>query len=172
MEAFEAMDQDELVGQVVAGSKEAFAQLVRLHQAAVRWHLVRCLRDPSVADDLAQEVFLCAYQNLATFRATGSLRGWLLGIARNMATQHIRSEVRRRRKEKGSLASQMSQWRLERMSQEPGEEEDQERTFEALQGCIGQLAPESRRVIEEHYFGRQTTESIARRQGRAQGPYA
>ena len=90
-----------LLRQAAGGSREAFALLVRLHQAAVRWCLVRYVRDPATADDLAQEVFLAAYQNLATCRSAGSLRGWLLGIARNVAIQHVRSESRRRLRERG-----------------------------------------------------------------------
>ena len=114
--------------------------------------------------------FSCrAYQNLATFRSAGSLRGWLIGIARNMAIQHVRTEVRRRRKERGPLSARLSQWRIEQLAQDPGDGEDQERTFEALQACIEQLAPESRRVVDEHYFQRRTMESIAQRQGRGAG---
>lgn len=165
------MAEDDLVGQALAGSKEAFARLVRAHQAAVRWYLVRCLRDAAAADDLAQEVFLCAYQNLASCRSMGNLRGWLLGIARNMALQHVRSEVRRRRKERGLLSSRLSEWRIEKWAAEPGHDEDQERTFEALRQCIESLAPESRRVVEDHYFHRQTAESIAKKQARARGPF-
>ena len=145
MEAFEAMDEVELVRQAVAGSREAFARLVRLHQAAVRWYLVRCVRDPAAADDLAQEVFLCAYQNLATFRSAGSLRGWLIGIARNMAVQHVRTEVRRRRKERGSLSAPlgpMADRAIGRKSRATAR--TRSGRSRPCEQCIEQLAPESR----------------------------
>ena len=143
--------------------------LVRLHQAAVRWCLVRYVRDPATADDLAQEVFLAAYRNLATCRSAGSLRGWLLGIARNMAIQHVRTESRRRLRERGPLATQLAQWRIEQLEQDPEDGLDHERKLETLRHCVEHLAPESRRVVEEHYFHRQTVESIAQRQGRGAG---
>jgi RNA polymerase sigma-70 factor (ECF subfamily) len=169
MAAFDASDEVELVRQAAAGSREAFAQLVGIHQAAVRWCLVRYVRDPATADDLAQEVFLAAYRNLATCRAPANLRGWLLGIARNLAMQHVRAEARRRLKEQGPLAAQMAQWRIEQLEQAPGEDLEHERKFETLRHCVEHLAPESRRVVEEHYFHRQTVESIAQRQGRGAG---
>ena len=169
MAAFEETEEAVLLRRAVSGSAEAFALLVRAHQATVRWYLVRCVRDPATADDLAQEVFLAAYQNLATCRSTTSLRGWLLGIARNLAIQHIRTEARRRLREQGPLAAQMAQWRIEQLEQDPEEGLGHERRLGALRTCIGHLAPESRRVVEEHYYHRQTVESIAQRQGRGAG---
>jgi RNA polymerase sigma-70 factor (ECF subfamily) len=169
MAAFEASDEALLLQQAASGSREAFALLVRLHQAAVRWCLVRYVRDPATADDLAQEVFLAAYQNLATCRSLDSLRGWLLGIARNVAIQHVRGEARRRLRERGPLSTQLARWRIEQLEQDPQDSLDHQRKFETLRNCMEHLAPQSRQVVEEHYFHRQTVESIAQRQGRGAG---
>lgn len=42
------------------------------------------------AEDLAQEVFVIAHRRIATFDASRSPRGWLYGIARNVARDHGR----------------------------------------------------------------------------------
>jgi len=168
MAAFEASDED-LLRAAAGGSEEAFGQLICLHQAAVRWFLVRYLRDAAAADDLAQDVFVAAYQNLPACQSAGNLRAWLLGIARNMAMQHVRGEVRRRARERGPLATQLAQWRIEQQEQDPEDGLEYERRLAALRGCLELLAPESRRAVEEHYFQHETVEAIARRQGRAAG---
>jgi RNA polymerase sigma-70 factor (ECF subfamily) len=50
---------------------------------------------PAAADDIAQEVFLRLLRGQAQFdEARGSLRGFLLGIARNLALQHLKSNAR------------------------------------------------------------------------------
>ena len=49
------------------------------------------LRDPEEADNLTQECFLRAYQNLSSFRGESSLETWLLRIAANLARDHARS---------------------------------------------------------------------------------
>jgi len=50
---------------------------------------------PDAADDVAQEVFLRLLRGQVEFDpARGSLRSFLLGIARNLALQHLRSEAR------------------------------------------------------------------------------
>jgi RNA polymerase sigma-70 factor (ECF subfamily) len=131
--------------------------------------LVRYLRDPATADDLAQEVFLAAFQNLSTCRSAAGLRGWLLGIARNLAVQHVRSETRRRARERGPLAAQLAQWRIEQLEQDPEDGREHERRLAALRGCVERLPPDSRRIVDEHYFRRQSAESIAQREGRSAG---
>jgi RNA polymerase sigma-70 factor, ECF subfamily len=49
------------------------------------------LRDPEEADNLTQECFLRAYQNLSSFRGESSLETWLLRIAANLVRDHVRS---------------------------------------------------------------------------------
>ena len=61
---------------------EAFAELVRTHQSAVRQFLRRLTgNDHDRADDLAQETFWRAYRYLATFQARGRFLSWLFRIA-------------------------------------------------------------------------------------------
>ena len=169
MEKLNASDEASLVQRAAAGSAEAFAQLVRLHQVAVRWCLTRYVRDPATVDDLAQEVFLCAHQQLTDPRSISNLRPWLLGVARNTAREHLRASSRRREREQGPLQVQLAQWRAARLEADADDDELQEETFAALHDCLGRLAAESRRVVEEHYFNRQTVEMIAKRQRRSGG---
>ncbi|MCR4995504.1 MAG: RNA polymerase sigma factor [Bacteroidales bacterium] len=72
-----------LIAQVVTfGSERAFAQLVRAHQEAVRRFLVRLTGgDQMLADDLAQEAFIRAWQGLKSFRGGSSFETWLMKIA-------------------------------------------------------------------------------------------
>src|SRR3954471_4584106 len=67
---------------VVSDDHDAFAELVRLHQSAIRQFLRRLTRnDWSRADDLAQETFWKAYRHLASFQGRGRFVSWLFGIA-------------------------------------------------------------------------------------------
>jgi RNA polymerase sigma-70 factor (ECF subfamily) len=73
----------DLVRAALSGEREAFRALVERHGTLVLAYLVRQTRSASAAEDLAQEVFLTAYQDLARLRNPDTLRAWLLGIARN-----------------------------------------------------------------------------------------
>jgi RNA polymerase sigma-70 factor (ECF subfamily) len=74
-----------LAARSAAGDREAFASLLTRHQASV-FRLARHLagtRDE--AEDVLQQTFLSAWQNIAGFRGEASMRTWLLTIARNAA---------------------------------------------------------------------------------------
>ena len=83
----------ELVVAVRGGDADAFAVLVDRHDATLRRYLARCLGDPELASELAQETFLDAYRHLDRFAGDCPFSAWLYGIARN----HLRMERRRRR---------------------------------------------------------------------------
>jgi RNA polymerase sigma-70 factor, ECF subfamily len=67
---------------------EEFDAMVRRHQRRVHRLLLMLLRDADEADNLTQECFLRAYQNVSNFRGESSLETWLLRIAANLARDH------------------------------------------------------------------------------------
>lgn len=72
----------------------AFGELVRRYQSPMRAFLSRMARgNAHLADDLAQESFLKAWQKLRTFRGDARFSTWLLGIAFN----EFRAACRRRK---------------------------------------------------------------------------
>ena len=73
---------------------QAFGELVRRHQSQLRLFLLRLCRDPSQADDLAQDTFLRAWQKLASYRGDGVFVGWLLKIAWTTFLQARRKQDR------------------------------------------------------------------------------
>jgi RNA polymerase sigma-70 factor (ECF subfamily) len=74
----------------------AQAALVRATQAEV-WRFCASLIDASSADDLTQETYLRAFRALPGFEGRSSARTWLLGIARRVCADHLRSVVRERK---------------------------------------------------------------------------
>ncbi len=86
------MTEPELIRRSKGGSREAFGQLVGRYQAPV-YRVVRgILGSPSESEDVAQEVFLKAYANLAKFRGESGFFTWLYRIAVNEA---LRARKRR-----------------------------------------------------------------------------
>ncbi len=77
------MEDAPLIARVVADDdRHAFATLVRKHQSAVRAFLLRLsCGDRALADDVAQETFLRAYQRIGTYRSEGGFHSWLFAIA-------------------------------------------------------------------------------------------
>lgn len=80
-----------MVLRAAGGDDQAFAELVRRRQSWLRALLRRLCRDPALADDLAQQAFLAAWQKLAQLRAPGAFGGWLRQLAVNLWLQSLRS---------------------------------------------------------------------------------
>jgi RNA polymerase sigma factor (sigma-70 family) len=71
----------ELAALAAAGGRDAFGELARRHGSAVRALLRRMGAEAALADDLAQDAFLAAYERIGEFRGEGAFVGWIKRIA-------------------------------------------------------------------------------------------
>jgi RNA polymerase sigma-70 factor (ECF subfamily) len=77
-------DADLIARVLLHEDQNAFGELVRRYQSAVRGFLFKMTNgDAHLADDLAQEAFLKAWKNLRSFRSEAKFSTWLFGIACN-----------------------------------------------------------------------------------------
>lgn len=79
-----------LLAAIRAGRKDGFDELARRHASAVRALLRRMGCDPALADDLAQEAFIIAFQRLGELREEGSFAGWVKRIAARLYLRRIK----------------------------------------------------------------------------------
>jgi RNA polymerase sigma-70 factor (ECF subfamily) len=83
-----------------SGDADAFAGLVRQFQTPTYRFILRMVRRPSVAEDVAQDVFLRLWENLGRIDDADLLPAWLRRVATNAVIDHWRKEdARRRRRE-------------------------------------------------------------------------
>ncbi|MGH9361882.1 MAG: RNA polymerase sigma factor [Thermoanaerobaculia bacterium] len=85
---------DELMARVGAGDRDAFATLVDRYKDAIVNYTTRLTGDRDRAQDLAQETFLRLFRSAPRYSEQGQLRAYLYRIATNL----VRSEVRRERR--------------------------------------------------------------------------
>ncbi len=86
---------NDLVARVVAsGDTHAFGELIRRHQSQVRNFLRKLSHDPVLADDLAQDCFLHAWDKLRTYSGRGTFIGWLMKVAYTTFLQSKRKSKR------------------------------------------------------------------------------
>lgn len=71
-------------------SKEDFAQLVRQHATAVIDFTARLLPDRREAEEVAQDAFVKAFQQLSSFRGESSFLTWVQRIAYHEAVDYLR----------------------------------------------------------------------------------
>jgi RNA polymerase sigma-70 factor, ECF subfamily len=81
---------DELMAGIAAGDRAAFASLYRRRWPDVYRFAVHMTGAPTVAEDVAQDVFMAVIQDGHRYKTGRSgVLAWLLGIARNQARRRL-----------------------------------------------------------------------------------
>ena len=84
-----------LVAAIQRKDRKATAEFVSRHADAIyRYVYARLVPRTDRIDDLVQEVFLAAWENLSEYRGTSSLESWLVGIARHKVEDFYRARLR------------------------------------------------------------------------------
>ncbi len=137
--AFSHLDDDSLMELARAGKGAAFELLVQRHQRAVRNVCARLCSRADLADDLAQEVFVAAWQARLSSQGRGRLLAYLLTIAVNRSKNAARNRGRRAEVSEPEQALAADTTPFDALSQA----EQRER----LQACVAKLPAQQRQVI-------------------------
>ncbi len=86
-----AASPEELARQSQAGCRDSFAALVEQFKDRIFSFLLQLVGNAHDAEDLTQETFLKAYQNIHRFNPTYAFSTWLFTIAKRTAYSHFRS---------------------------------------------------------------------------------
>lgn len=84
----------QLVSQVLDGQSEAYASLVERYERLARAAALHVVRDPHLAEDVAQEAFIAGFESLASLDDGSRFGAWLLGIVRRRAARVVRTRHR------------------------------------------------------------------------------
>lgn len=90
MDTLQALDDAELVRRAKAGELSAFEALTARHEQRVYALARRILHNEQDAEDVTQQTFLSALENLAGFREEARFSTWLLRIATHAALKVLR----------------------------------------------------------------------------------
>ena len=127
------------VQRVTAGDSAAFGLLVEEHTPWLLVRLTRRLGSQEAAEDILQEAFIAAYQQLAELRSPERFGAWLCSIADNKARmwqRHCLTQL--------NLLDQLN------IAAPPVQEQEQVRAL--VRKAIGRLSASHRDVIVHHYL--------------------
>jgi RNA polymerase sigma-70 factor (ECF subfamily) len=128
------------------GDGAAFCVLVERYQEVGFRAAYLVVRDAALAEDIAQEGFVRAYQSLGSFRDGEPFRPWVLRIVTNLALNEVRSRNRRR-----GLVERVGRFRTEQPAL-PEREAEQGEERAMLWQAINELREEDRVVLYLRYF--------------------
>lgn len=87
----QSRDEAQIIASILAGNTHEFHDLIRPYERSVYVMALSLLQNEADAEDAAQEAFLKAFRNLASFRGDAKFSTWLISIALNEARGRLRS---------------------------------------------------------------------------------
>ena len=157
----------DLVAQALDGSEAAYRELLERFRRPVFSLIYRMVGDREVAEDLAQESFVKAFNNLDSYNPRYRFSSWLFKIANNHAIDHLR------RARLHTVSIHGSPHALDREREEetrivleaPGETPEQEMLAlelgGAIEAAISRLRAEYRTVVILRHVENRPYEEIA-----------
>ncbi len=137
--------EDPILRAIQAGAyRDATALCAREHGAALGRLSMAMLGSQAEADECVQEVLIAAHGAMASYRAEGSVRAWLYGIARRMCAKRL--EMRGRRERRLRLVHDADQH-----ASLPDEVLEARRRAERVRDALEALKPSERDAVTLRY---------------------
>lgn len=160
-----------LISRAQQGDSEAFATLVRMHQARAVTLATQLVKDEHDAREIVQEAFLRVYRALDRFAGESSFFTWLYRIVKNLAIDFMR---RPQRRESESLDAILADYRPELAGSatsdpDPFEALANKQLQSTLERSVQSLPSYHRRVIEMREMQGLSYEEIAQATGVSKG---
>lgn len=142
------IDEKELVAQLQdqKTARQAFDTLLRTYSQPVYWQIRKMVLNHDDANDLVQNVFLKAWNNLHNFRGDAKLSTWLFKIAINESINFINKEKQRQ----GLTEDADDSFLLNSIEADPYF--DGETLHKDLLAAVAKLPEKQRMVFNMRYF--------------------
>jgi RNA polymerase sigma-70 factor (ECF subfamily) len=88
----EGRDETQMIAAILGGDTQQYHELIRPYERSVYMMALSFTKNEADAEDVAQEAFLKAYRNLASFRSEAKFSTWLVSIALNEARSRLRRQ--------------------------------------------------------------------------------
>jgi len=160
-----------LRSRILAGEAGAAAELLDEHLTAVYQFVhFRIGRDRGAIEDVVQDTFLTALQSLAAWDGRSSLRGWLVGIAKNKIRESRRKRAPMPLEDVLAESDADIDAILADVAREPLPDHVLERreTAELVGAALSSLPADYQHALLEKYVEGRSTAEIARASGRSE----
>ncbi len=152
----------ELIRNTMSGDDSSFSFLVEKYQKSVHALAWRKVQDFQVAEEIAQDAFLQAYQKLATLKNPNQFAGWLYVITSNLCHDWHRRKKPTMQSLEATNSSALDQSAYERYLVEQREKAASEQRQELVRNLLEKLPESERTVVTLHYLGEMTSEAIGK----------
>lgn len=159
-----AEDYD-LVARAKTNEQQAFARIMEKYTGPLRYHIGKIVHDHEMLDDLVQEVFLKAFDNIHTFDTTYAFSTWIYRIATNHSIDYLRKKKLRTLSIDQPVRGKDSDMYIELPDRSRESETDRElihkQRRQIIQDAIDSLPQKYARIIKMRHIEDQSYQEIA-----------
>ncbi|WP_445664979.1 RNA polymerase sigma factor [Fodinibius sp. AD559] len=158
-----SLEDDVLVKKAKGGDEKAYKKLVDKYQRALYFHILKMVKDREQVEDLVQEAFVKAFDNLNTYSTNYAFSTWLYRIATNNTIDYLR----KKKLNTLSIDKPMKTKDGEMEMQLPDESASTDRDIikkqrkEIVQNAIDDLPKKYRKVIELRHMEEKSYKEIS-----------
>lgn len=152
----------QLINDILSGDDTAFNTLVQRYQKSIHALAWRKIGDFHFAEEITQDTFLKAYENLSTLKDPNQFAGWLYVIAnrlcinwsqRNKSPMQSLEDIPMGQIEQSSYTHYVSEQREARATEE---------RYDRVKKLLEKLPESERTVLTLYYLGEMTTKEIGK----------
>jgi RNA polymerase sigma-70 factor (ECF subfamily) len=158
-----SLEDDQLVKRAKGGDESAYTEIVEKYERALYFHILKMIKDREQVEDLVQETFVKAFDNLNTYSTNYAFSTWLYRIA----TNHTIDYLRKKKLKTLSIDEPMKTKDGEMEMQLPDESAGTDRNIirkqrqKIVQNAIDNLPEKYRKVIEMRHMEEKSYKEIA-----------
>ena len=161
------LDDRELAASAREGRESAYKELLTRYERPVFSLVYRMVRDRSLAEDLAQEAFIKAFNHIESYNPDYKFSSWIFKIANNLAIDHLRKKQLDTVSLHGSphATSSEEEERTRLSIESPGESPEEyvenRELGDRIEDAIGRLRPEYRTAVLLRHVEGHSYEEVA-----------
>ena len=151
----------ELIAAVLKGDAASFEPLVQKYSPRIFATARRYARRESESEDIAQDIWLKAFERLASFRGEAPFEHWLMRLAVRTCYDSLRAHQRNRETTFTELSEPEQDWLDRFVSQPDAASENADAARQLIARVLEQLSPAARLVITLQEIEQRSVKEVA-----------
>ncbi len=158
-----SLEDDALVKEAIGGDEKAYKKLVDKYERALYFHILKMIKDREQVDDLVQETFVKAFDNLNTYSTNYAFSTWLYRIATNHTIDYLRKKKLQTLSIDEPVKTRDGEMQMQLEDESAGTDRNiiRKQRQKVVQEAIEELPKKYRKVIEMRHMEEKSYQEIA-----------
>ncbi|HET6527851.1 MAG TPA: sigma-70 family RNA polymerase sigma factor [Balneolaceae bacterium] len=158
-----SLEDDKLVELAIGGDEGAYKKLTDKYRKALNFHIMKMIKNREQIEDLVQETFVKAFDNLNTYNTNYAFSTWIYRIATNHTIDYLRKKKLQTVSMDETIKTKSGEMEMQFRDESAGTDRNiirkQRQTM--VRNAIDGLPEKYRRVIEMRHMEEKSYQEIA-----------